>query len=210
MQEGVRRCRQLKHPLNLAVAIGGEGTLRYHRREPRAALELAEAEIALSEEHGIGDRLVAARSLRGWAMTELGQPDRGIDELEEVAAAAVVGIFKIRASEALVRAYIQVRKEDRALAMIDESLARIERTGSRVELAELYRLRAKRFAARLLCRCAGRKVLSRGDRNRAQAVGKVVGAARDGEPRRAASRHQSPQGGARGARGNLQLVHRGL
>ena len=48
----LRRARQLKCPFTLSAAYTGAATLRYERREPEEARELAETAVALGEEHG--------------------------------------------------------------------------------------------------------------------------------------------------------------
>jgi tetratricopeptide (TPR) repeat protein len=86
--EALRRARQLKHSLTLASAMLLVCLLRFERREPEAAHDLAEAAIALAEEHGFREFLASGRLLRAWAMSELGQPEQGVTELEAIAASA--------------------------------------------------------------------------------------------------------------------------
>src|SRR5262249_25972367 len=96
--EALRRGRQLKHLYSLGVVISFAGALRYQRREPEAARELAEAEIAFAEEHGFRDRLLGGRSLRGWAVTILGQAEQGVADLER-AAGSEPSVFQRRARD---------------------------------------------------------------------------------------------------------------
>ena len=51
--EALRRSRDFKEPVNLAWVITLAAIVRGWRREPEAVLALAEAEIALAEEHGL-------------------------------------------------------------------------------------------------------------------------------------------------------------
>ena len=87
-EEALRRARQLKLPVTLAWMLRFAARLGAERREPEATRELADAVIALSEEHGFREPIAEARSYRAWAMAELGQAAQAIAELEASAAAA--------------------------------------------------------------------------------------------------------------------------
>jgi len=138
----LRRGRQLKHVYSLGVVISFAGALRYERREPEAARELAEAEIAFAEEHGFRDRLLGDRSLRGWAVTILGQAEQGIADLER-AAGSEPSVFQRRARDMLVQAYASVGRTDRALAVVDQALATDALLGAHHSEPELYRLKGE-------------------------------------------------------------------
>jgi hypothetical protein len=86
--EALSRGRQLKNALTLTLVIRLAAEVHAIRREPKATRELAEATIALAEEHGFQDALLAGRAMRGWAMTELGQTEEGVAELEAAAASS--------------------------------------------------------------------------------------------------------------------------
>jgi tetratricopeptide (TPR) repeat protein len=142
IEEALRRGRQLKHAFSLGVAITVAGTIRYFRREAEAAHEVAQAEIALAEEHGFRDHLNSARALRGWAISEFGDTEQGIAELEPVAALGP-SVFQMRASEMLAQAYARVGRSDRALAVIDADLAVFRKSGTRFYEAERHRLKGE-------------------------------------------------------------------
>ena len=48
----LQRACQLKRPFSTSAAYAISATLRYERREPEEARELAETAVALGEEHG--------------------------------------------------------------------------------------------------------------------------------------------------------------
>jgi hypothetical protein len=73
IDETLRRARELKHPFSLAWAMWMAARLRCQRREPGAALELANTTVAVSEEQGFPSSIALGRQLRGWAMIELAQ-----------------------------------------------------------------------------------------------------------------------------------------
>jgi tetratricopeptide (TPR) repeat protein len=136
--EALSRARQLKDSFTLALATQLAGVLRYFRREPVAASELADALMALAEKHGFQERMLWGRTLRGWAMTELGQTERGVAELEAAAASSPMVPTMM-----LAQVYARDARADRALAMVDEQLARAERTGAHLREQELHRLKGE-------------------------------------------------------------------
>jgi tetratricopeptide (TPR) repeat protein len=140
--EALSRARQLKHAATLAFVIQLAGLMRFFRREAEAARDLAEAEIALAEEHGFQERLLVGRAFRRWAMTELGQTEEGVAELEAAAASST----QVQPILALV--YMRVGRADEALAIVEEELARVERSGEHVREPRLYRLRGEAILMR--------------------------------------------------------------
>ena len=71
------------HPyIPFAWALAFAAILHSQRREPEAVRSLAEAAIALAEEHGLPERMAEGRLFRGWAMAELGQTEQALADLE--------------------------------------------------------------------------------------------------------------------------------
>jgi predicted ATPase/class 3 adenylate cyclase len=140
--EALSRARQLKHAATLAFVIQLAGLMRFFRREPEAARDLAEAQIALAEEHGFQERLLVGRAFRGWAMTELGQTEEGVAELEAAAASSPQVQFML--------AYVcaRVGRADQALVIVDEELARVERSGEHIREPRLYWVRGEAILMR--------------------------------------------------------------
>jgi len=140
--ESLSRARQLKNAGMLAWAIQSAGFVRFYRREPEAALELAEAAIELAEKHGFYGPLQSGRALRGWALTELGQTEEGVAELEAAAASSPVGRV------ALAQVYVRGGRADEALAIVDEELARAERSGAHLYEPELHQAKGEAILRR--------------------------------------------------------------
>jgi class 3 adenylate cyclase/tetratricopeptide (TPR) repeat protein len=145
--EALRRGREVKHPLSLAAVSGNGAFLRYQCREHEGARELAEAAMAIAEENGIRDWSAVCRSVRGGALTELGQAVRGIEELE-AGAASLQSFFRTPASMMLAKAYVHVGRVEEAAVIVDEELARIERAGAGQGAAELYRIKGEAILGR--------------------------------------------------------------
>jgi tetratricopeptide (TPR) repeat protein len=139
--EGLRRARQLKQPIALALAFAVAASPHYHRREPEAVRTLAEAGIAVAEEYGFRNSLARCRPLRGWAMIELGQTEQKLAELEEAGAAATSDFFETEMI--LAQVSVRVSDADQALVKLDQVLARFEQSGAHLYAAELHRLKGE-------------------------------------------------------------------
>jgi tetratricopeptide (TPR) repeat protein len=147
MDEALKRTRQLTHPLELAMALGCSAGLRCYRREPEAARSPAEASIAVAAEHGFGDWVSFGRAVRGWAMAESGQVVEGIAEVE-TNAALMSGLLQMLVFWTRAQMYIGAGRVDRAFKLLDEALARAERTGLHHDDAELHRLKGEAILLR--------------------------------------------------------------
>jgi tetratricopeptide (TPR) repeat protein len=140
--EALSRARQLKHSFTLALTIQLAGAVRFYRREPEAARDLAEADIALAKEHGFQERLPTGPTFRGWALTELGQTEEGIAELEAAAAPSPQFLM------ILPEVYVRVGRADKAFAIVDEELARVESSGAHRQEPVLYWLKGEAILMR--------------------------------------------------------------
>jgi class 3 adenylate cyclase/tetratricopeptide (TPR) repeat protein len=138
-EEALRRARQLKYPLPLCATLGVVAALHYHRREPEPARALAETAIALAEELGATNLLALGRSIHGWALAESGQPEKGIAELELNVAQAL----PLVQSGMLPLVHMRAGRADRALQLLDETLARVKRSGAHFEEPDLHRLKGE-------------------------------------------------------------------
>jgi len=143
----LRRARELKRPFDISLAYATSAALRYERREPEEARDLAEAAIAEAEEHGFENYLVLGRSLRGWVLAESGQTAKGISELA-ANAPRVVSFFQMQVSEMLAQAYLGESRADRAVGALDEALSRGERGGLHYYDASLHRLKGEAILMR--------------------------------------------------------------
>ena len=127
------------------------GWLYQVRREPEAVREVAEAAMALGEEHGFPEWLEWGRWLHGWALAELGDIERGVAEMEAgIAGFVPIGGVPRQAFTAalLAKVYEKLGRIDQAIAMLDDQLVRIERSGERLDEAELYRVKGELLYAR--------------------------------------------------------------
>jgi tetratricopeptide (TPR) repeat protein len=150
-QESLERARLLKQPFTLGMVLVTVGWLYQVRREPETVREIAEAAMAIGEEHGFPEWLEWGRWLHGWALVELGDIERGVAEMEAgIAGFVPIGGVPRQAFTAamLAKGYERLGRFDQAIAILDEQRMRIERFGERLEEAELYRVKGELLYAR--------------------------------------------------------------
>jgi tetratricopeptide (TPR) repeat protein len=150
-QESLERARMLKQPFTLGMVLITVGWLYQVRREPETVCEIAEAAMAIGEEHGFHEWLEWGRWLHGWALAELGDIERGVAEMEAgIAGFSPLGGVPRQAFTAamLAKGYEKLGRIDQAIAILDEQRVRIERSGERLEEAELYRVKGELLYAR--------------------------------------------------------------
>ena len=143
----LHRARQLKRPFTISLAYVAAATLHYERRELVAARDLAEAAIAVADEHGFENHLVWGRSVRGWVLAESGQTAKGIAELE-ANSTQVLANFQMQVSEMLAQAYLRAGSAHRAVSTLDEALSRSELAGMHFYDASLHRLKGEAILMR--------------------------------------------------------------
>ena len=135
--------RELGHPYNLVFALAIAGLVRKLRREGPETQEIAEAQMALSREHGFAIPLASARILHGGALVDQGALDEGIAEMREGLAAfraTGAGAGLTMSLGLLADAYLKARRPAEGLEVLAEAFGQVERTGERFAEAELLRL----------------------------------------------------------------------
>ena len=143
--EGLRRARESGHLFSLghALCVAGAWLPRY-RREPEIVRVCAEETIALSEEQGLAEWLPWGHYNRGWALAEVGQIEEGIAEMETGVAGfrQLGGVPREQyAIACLALNYARIGRTKEAFTVLDGALAHVERSGERVDLAEMLRLK---------------------------------------------------------------------
>ncbi len=145
--EALRRARQLKHPYTLVMVMRLATQLRHQRGEDKAAQQLAEEASALSEEHGFREQSAFGRPFRGWPISGFSQAEQMIAELEPLVELvpsptqkAVLGM--------LAQLYMRFGHAERALTVLDEDIARSERSGAHFYEPEIHRLKGEAIMMR--------------------------------------------------------------
>jgi class 3 adenylate cyclase/tetratricopeptide (TPR) repeat protein len=145
-EEGLRFARKSGELFFLSLALVLRAMIFSFRREPELAHALATEGILLSEENGFPEWLYLGRLIHGWGWIELGNLHQGIAELEEAIAGcrSIGGQPRLQYSISLVaHAYARMGQSEKGLAMLDEALTEIERTGEKVDQAEILRLKGE-------------------------------------------------------------------
>jgi class 3 adenylate cyclase/predicted ATPase len=134
--------QELAHPFSLAYALTWASTVHQLRGELQAVQERAEVLIALSTEQGFPYWFAFGTILRGWAMTAQGAGAEGIAQIRQ-------GLAAYRATESellrpyflflLAEAHGKVGQIEEGLALLNEALDTVKRTGERNWEAELHR-----------------------------------------------------------------------
>jgi class 3 adenylate cyclase/tetratricopeptide (TPR) repeat protein len=144
-EEMLGRARESGDLFSLALALIHAAVLCLLRRQPEAALSHAHEAMVLSENNGFAYWRMQAQSIHGAALTELGQLDRAVAELQETIAVIEARGGPVRQSwiAHLARCYSMMGRPDEAVRMLDEALAHGERSGEKLWQAETLRLKGE-------------------------------------------------------------------
>jgi class 3 adenylate cyclase len=129
---GLRRAHQVPAAPR-AYALQGVPALYQMRREPRAALEAAEAGLALATEYGISLAAAICTIARGWALGMVGGAEEGIAEIRRGIAAYVSlgAATRPQHLNQLAELFAKGGRAKDGLQILDESIALISATGYR-------------------------------------------------------------------------------
>jgi DNA-binding winged helix-turn-helix (wHTH) protein/tetratricopeptide (TPR) repeat protein len=149
VQRALQLALEAGDPFEHAAMLGEGAMLHAWRREPARAAELARRSLAVSESESFGMWQNRAELILRWAEVELAPavlPERANELLSKPWEAGSVG----RTMHALLYAAMAARlgHAERALEIITNTLATIERTDERWLEPELHRLRGEVLKAR--------------------------------------------------------------
>ena len=113
-----------------------------HRGEVSAARERAGAALALCQEHGFPFYLAGSMIVQGWARVEQGEEEEGVAQIREGLAAGSE-FLRPYFLTLLAEAYRKMGKAEKGLLVVEEALARVQRSHGRQHEAELYRLKGE-------------------------------------------------------------------
>jgi predicted ATPase len=141
-RESIAHAQEMGHPNTLAQTLYCGCVVRQLMRDQPGVVEMAEALIPLAKEHGFPYWLALATVLRGWALSEAGETERGIAEVAR-------GLTAFRATAAqlwtpyflglLAEAHEKAGEQAEGLRLLSEALERVGQTGERWFEAELHR-----------------------------------------------------------------------
>jgi predicted ATPase len=145
-QEALDVARGLFRPFSLAYALGWAARFHLLCREGWLARERAEAVMTLATEQGFPYWLAYGTVVRGSVLTEQGQVEEGIAQMQQGLA-----FFQATGTEVgqpyrlalLAEAYGRVGQVEEGLTVLAEALAMVDKNRERCGEAELYRLKGQ-------------------------------------------------------------------
>jgi predicted ATPase len=134
--------KQIDHPFSLAIALAFAAMVHHCRREAPLTHARAEAAITLATEQDFPQQLERARSLRGWALTVLGDAEGGIAQIRQALGSGATRDRPYNLA-LLAEASAYARQTTEGLETLAKALAMLAEGGVRWWEAELYRLRGE-------------------------------------------------------------------
>jgi TOMM system kinase/cyclase fusion protein len=138
--------RELSHPFSLAYVLLWTALLYTHHREVQETQEWADAATVLSIEREFPFWSIQGMILQGWALAAQGQGAEGMAQIHQgLVALRATGTEVLRPYYLglLADAYGKMRQVREGLALLDEALALVNKTGERWPEAELHRLKGE-------------------------------------------------------------------
>ncbi|MBL8205529.1 MAG: protein kinase [Blastocatellia bacterium] len=145
-QEAMEIAREVAHAPSQAYALTYAAFLHQYRREPAKVRELATQVMELTTEHGLAQFSGWGQLLHGWALSESGQVEEGIAQMQRgLATSLATGTEVLRPHCLLLLAetYLKTNQVEQALATLDDMQSFVEKNDERNWEAELYRLRGE-------------------------------------------------------------------
>jgi predicted ATPase len=145
-RDGLLEAERLSHPFTLGFALHRALTVSQLYREVPAVAERVTAMLALGREQGFPICVAAGTFNRGWLLVQDGFASEGVVLMrEELARLRANGDedFLPYSLVLLAEAHCEGGQTAVALGLVDEALARVERTDERLFEAELHRLKGE-------------------------------------------------------------------
>jgi len=150
VRDAVTEARALEHPQPLAFALLFSTIVHLARREPEQVCRVYDELATLCRAHGIAQELNWGAPLRGRALIELGQIERGMEELMagmETHTLTRSALLRPYYLVLVAGGWLRARQLDKAQTALTESRNVAEETGQHAYDAEHRRLQAEVFLA---------------------------------------------------------------
>jgi tetratricopeptide (TPR) repeat protein len=141
-REALTLVQERRLPYSIVIALDAATVVSLNRGELRAALEGAEAMIALAQAEEFAYWLARGTMWKGLALITLGQQEEGFTQVRQgYTAFLTVGsdIQKTFQSVPMAQAYGTAGQPQEGLKLLNEALGFIEKTGARCSEADIYR-----------------------------------------------------------------------
>lgn len=146
-EEALSLARELAHPFSLADVLCFAGCLFYAMRRDGKPLGLIAEELrGISQERKLKGWIATAIRYRGEALAFQGKVQEGEKQVRkgiEAMKLQHIWIYYSGTFASLAEMHIKEGDPDKALAVLDEAFAYVEKTGERYWEAELYRLKGE-------------------------------------------------------------------
>jgi predicted ATPase len=145
-QQAMVAAQESNFPNSVAGAEFFATIVRIYRREFRLVQEMAERVIALSFQHGLGAWLLFSPNHLGWAISQQGRSEEGIEQMQQAqavtfAAGALIGRANARCQ--LAEGYMKANRIGEALDAVREALETADQQQERYFDAEIHRLKGE-------------------------------------------------------------------
>jgi TOMM system kinase/cyclase fusion protein len=145
-REAIHLAQELGHPFSLAWAMIFAAVVHQLRREASECRERAEAAMSLSTERTFARWLAWGTLWRGWALTEQGQREDGMAQIQQgLTADRAMGAESVAPYilGLLSEAHGKMGQVEQGLNVLSEAVAIMDKNGERAYEAELYRLKGE-------------------------------------------------------------------
>ena len=144
--EALLLAQRLGRPYCRGIALAFSVGFRHLNRDPEGALEECRELLRLAHERGFNQWLATGAMVKGWALAELGEPNKGAEMLAKTLAAYRAHGASLSASywlSLLAEIHHRAEQFEQGLEVIDEAIQVVEKNDERYYEAELYRLRGE-------------------------------------------------------------------
>jgi predicted ATPase len=142
-QEALALAERLAHPHTHAVTLDYASRVFRERHEVSKVEAQVNAHLALCNEQGFREGIARGAIARGWVLARQGQAKEAIKHIcEGIAACKARGTQLDRSDQLamLAEAYTFNGQPEKGLAVLEDALQHVEKTGERYYEAEIYRL----------------------------------------------------------------------
>jgi predicted ATPase len=143
-REAIALARQISHPFSLAVALAVASGLQCSALDAQGTRQLAEEAIEICRQKGFNFWLGVAGTFRGLALAGQGKYNEGIAQMREGervwrASGATIGFSEYYID--LAEVFGNAGQVEEGLGVLEEVLETINKSGERMYVAELFRIK---------------------------------------------------------------------